>query len=235
LIGISGFFRPDILLFLPFIAGIFWIHRFLHNTKPLPVIGYNIFVSLIGFGLVLIPWIVFTALRSGTVVVYSTNFIPSHLDGLSRLVGNPVSDIFRWCMSERECMSDLSNISDVIAMHFALFKEYPAHWTDLFLQKVWLPWYGSESQRWNTILALQTLVMLPAILAGIYLWSKKKGLDFALVLGLSVIGYFWLVSIAVLSINRYMPPVYPFLGMFTGFAAHVLCRTHFRLPHMRIN
>jgi len=230
LIGISGFIRPDILLFLPFIGAIFCIYNFLQRNKPLSATASGsktsiLFASFIGFGLVLTPWLVFTSLRSGTAVVYSTNFVPSHLDGLSRFPGNPVSETFA------KSTWDLKSVTDVVATHYALFKRYPSDWTALWLQKIWRPWYASDSGQWDALLAVQSQLILPPVVCGMYLWWKKRGLDLALVFGLGVTSYFWLVATVVLSVNRYLAPVYPFLGMFAGFAAQVLCRTLF--PSMK--
>ena len=230
LIAISGFFRPDILVLLPFLTLTFWVPRFLQHFdlfRPtvIPAGCFRITrfrSALLGFGLILIPWIVFTSVRSGFVVIYSTNFAFSHIDGLTRFRGNQVSEAFRRLASNLSTDEVHSfPVRDVIAMHYALIKKYPFDWIVLWLQKVLRPWYASDSQRWDTILALQTLLIVPAILYGAYVWWKNRGLDLAFMIALSIIAYFWLLSLTVLSINRYMPPVYPFLGMFAGFAAQL--------------
>jgi hypothetical protein len=220
LIGVSGFIRPDILLFLPFISVILWIHNALQTRKVIPrTLGssesqnFRLFLAAFaGFGLILAPWVVFTSMRSGAFVVYSTNFLPSHLDGLSRIPGNSVSETFA------KVSPDLKTLRDVFGMHYALIRAYPSDWATLWLRKIVRPWYASDSGGWNGILAAQSLFILPSVAYGMYLWWKKRGLDLAIVFALGVIIYFWLISISVLSINRYMPPVYAFLGVFVGAA-----------------
>ena len=230
LIAISGLVRPDILLLLPFITVIFSIlsvcrRANLTHTTSTPAASSSlncVLAAFLGFGLILVPWIVFASVRSGFLVVYSTNFAFSHIDGLTRFPGNPVSDTFRALMLKLGIDELLAmTIREIITIHYMLIEKYPFGWIVLWLQKVCRPWYASDSQRWDTILAIQTLLVLPAIVYGIYQWRKRRGLDLAFIVALSIITYFWLVSLAVLSINRYMPPVYPFLGMFAGFGAEI--------------
>ena len=230
LIAISGFIRPDILLFLPFLALIFWIQTVLPRMNQIqidafPLASSNLawfFPALLGFGIILVPWIVFSTVRSGFLVVYSTGLVFSHIDGVSRFPGNPVSEAFRTLLlnlSPAELFR--INIIDVITMHYSLIRKYPLNWIVLWLQKIWRPWYASDSERWDAILLMQTLLMLPTVLSGSYLWWKTRGLDLAFIIALGIVIYFWLVSLAVLSINRYMPPAYPFLGMFAGLAVQL--------------
>ena len=225
LLALSGFIRPDILLFLPFLTLVFPLAIFLQRIRLIqrfPAASSNLACfshALLGFGVILVPWIVFSSMRSRSLVVYSTGFVFSHIDGMSRFPGNPVSEAFRMLLLNLSPVALFRiKLVDVISMHYRLINQYPWDWIVLWLQKIWHPWYASDSERWNVILLMQTLLILPAVLSGSCLWWKTRGLDLAFIIALSTIIYFWLVSLAVLSINRYMPPVYPFLGMFAGLA-----------------
>jgi hypothetical protein len=220
-IAISGFIRPDILLFLPFVGalifawGRLWRRAGGAGCRPrVACVGRTIAVALLGFCLVSIPWMIYATVRSGSLVLYSTGFVPSHIDGMSKFPDNPVSEAFA------RLPHGTNSILEVVKMHTCLIRLHPAEWIALWIRKIWQPWYMSISGRWDLILGFQTLSLLLPVLAGIFLWVKDKGTDFAVVLALGVIAYFWLVTLSVLSINRYMVPAYPFLGMFAGYAAY---------------
>lgn len=245
LLAISGFIRPDILLFIPFLAIMFSLIRWLaplRSTDQFIASGRNsrqyVFSTVVlGFSLVLLPWVVYASLRSGTVVVYSTGFVPSHIDGMIRFPGNAVSEAFslKWPEMDKHHIHQTQvsretntlvpgqySLSEVVRSHFYLFQTYPTNYLRLWAQKVWRPWYASDSSKRNLLLGAQSLLLLSLLLPGIYLWLRRRGVDLGFAVAVGVISYFWLVALVVLSINRYMPPAYPFLGMFIGYGAHVL-------------
>jgi hypothetical protein len=171
---------------------------------------------LLGFGLILLPWVAYASARSQSIVIYSTNFVSSHIDGMAQFPGNPVSETFRRRWAE------IHSVFDLVELHLSLLRAYPGDWLRLWAEKIWRPWYASESGKWNVLLAIQSFAIAPPVLGGIYLWILRRGFDLGFIISLGVISYFWLIAVSVWSINRYMPPAYPFLGMFMGFSAHVL-------------
>jgi hypothetical protein len=221
-LAISGFIRPDILLYLPFLAVVL---ACLSRVSRLPQKSHKkdlalirsrlLFIALLGFAVALLPWVAYASSRSGSFVIYSTNFVSSHLHGMLQFPGNPVSAKFRELGAE-------SSLSDVLRLHFSLMQTNFADELRLWAQKLWQPWYCSQTGRWNLVLGGQTLLIVPFVVAGLVFWLRQRGLDLGFAVAFSVIGYFWLITMAVLSINRYMPPAYPFLGMFAGISAQRL-------------
>jgi hypothetical protein len=135
---------------------------------------------------------------------------------MSRFPDNPVSQAFSRLQGTGQ------SIKDVVKTHVSLIRQYPMASAYLWIDKLWRPWYGSLSGRWDWVFGAQSLILLPLVVMGLWFWLTQRGIDFAFVMASSVIVYFWVISLAVVSVNRYMPPTYPFLGMFVGFGAQMI-------------
>jgi hypothetical protein len=254
LLSLSGFIRPDILLFIPFLATIWFLIRSFARFRPSAQFvctgrkpeRFVFAMAAGGFCLVLLPWIIYASVRAGTVVIYSTGFVRSHIDGMIRFPSNSASETFlrNWPQMYRPHIRQTQvpretnllvakpmSLSEVLRVHFYVVQTYPVDYARLWAEKLWRPWYASDSRRWNLLLGVQSMLILVLFVPGVYLWLCRRGLDLNFSIAIGVISYFWLVALAVVSINRYMPPVYPFLGMFIGYGAHVLWLERRKFSH----
>jgi hypothetical protein len=73
-------------------------------------------------------------------------------------------------------------------------------------------WYATSQMWWETkIILVQLVYLLPASFGLIYLIKKRKEYFSKIVFLLGIILYFWLMTIAALSILRYMVPAMAFV------------------------
>ena len=89
----------------------------------------------------------------------------------------------------------------------------------LILIKIFRSWYAT-SQMWFEwqIAFTQILYIVPSVFGFYLFWNRVKKVDkMILTYLLLLIGYFWLASITVLSILRYMVPVMGFIIIFTTY------------------
>lgn len=170
-------------------------------------------LMLIGNVLILIPWQIALYAHTGVFHLLSEGGVMSIRDGLMFGVQDgprayiPLpANVERLQRDLLAHYGDIKTLPQVAGVLFAEFQKDPMAVVQLFAIKSLRSWYGTDSGRYDSISAL---IQLPYLLAA--LWSSraahkqgKSGLAGGVWL---VVVYFWLATIAVLSILRYMVPV----------------------------
>jgi 4-amino-4-deoxy-L-arabinose transferase-like glycosyltransferase len=176
--------------------------------------------------LTILPWEYSVYRRNGTVVLLSSGGANSVRDGLSfnqkafRKKINLPADVSRLSDKVWDNYDRLSSLGTISHFMWDRFKEKPSAVLRLYWLKAMRSWYGTDSQ--ESALETATLIVtiftvLPACL-GLFRYMRSGKWDRPFVfLMLSTVAYFWLMTIAVLSIVRYMVPAIVLLLVFVPF------------------
>jgi 4-amino-4-deoxy-L-arabinose transferase-like glycosyltransferase len=174
------------------------------------------------------PWEVWIYGKTHRIIPLCNGRAPlSMLDGLTFAVLNPqgrrkniempsdvknlMTEITRECSDHPLTMTSRELIS-IVARHF---KKQPVTVMKLYLIKALRSWYGTNSNRYETVLKfIQSVYFAMFAWAGIALWRKQKQWRFLLIGGIVILGYFWCMTILALSIVRYLMPVFGALIIF---------------------
>jgi len=176
---------------------------------------YRGIAPLGGTLLVVLPWVVGATLAWGHPVPLSTGGVPTAADGLSFGVDPEredgtlaLPDGLRDLMLESEAeKSELQDIGGLTRFLRDQVDERPGSVALLVAYKSARSWFGTESLRHELPLLGLALVLLPTATAGLLSWRRDEDkLQMALFLTLAVAAT-WGLTIATLSIHRYLAPV----------------------------
>lgn len=219
LLGISALVRPTPIL-MP-VALMLYI--FFSNPKLRQKIVFITCFS-ISFIIVLLPWEFYVYRNTGRLIPLSTNGPASVRDGLAFAINPGVGgdrvhvseDIYAIMKYVATHPQELSNVQQIARFCVLQLTSNTCSFIKLIGIKAARCWYGTD-EMWHEreILLLQLPYLLLGIL-GIYRTSRNKTYLNGMVLLLIIIGYFWIMSIMVLSIVRYMVPAMAFVGVFTS-------------------
>ena len=108
------------------------------------------------------------------------------------------------------------SLSDIGAFLRQQWAERPAAVAELLGRKIARSWYGSDSGQYEwSILVVQLLYSIPVVLGLRATWGSGREFSRGLVCAaLAVVVYFWAMTVAVLSIVRYMIPAIGLLFVF---------------------
>lgn len=208
-LGIAMLIRSIAIAILPVCVMIVWLTR-----QPLRLKASTSAV-LLGVGsLVVLPWTIVVYAQSSQLVVLGTNTTPSIRDGLTFAVGKAYRQEFQISadvlalmerlLSRRDAMNSLGAIFAAVREEFL---QTPDAVVKLFLLKMARSWFATDSGRLEMLsLAIQAPYLL-SILVGSLLTLRFALAQRTYLLGTwLIVLYFWLMTIAVLSILRYMTP-----------------------------
>jgi hypothetical protein len=224
LAGAASLIRPiGVFVGVALAVVLFVVCRSLVLRRRLLLGAAVIFANL----LVIAPWLVWSSARAGDIVPLSTAGPASVLDGLTigadpsepRDVDLPMSarEVTERAWHERGALTSTAAIASFLLEQSG---QRPVGVISLIGGKALHSFYASESRRLDTLLAF---VQLPyVVLIGLGL-MKARGAEgpVAIFLVVSVVLslYFWAMTIAALSIVRYMTPV---LGVLLAYAGRAL-------------
>lgn len=232
-----------IIIFIPFILAILLYFFFIKQSKAKALI--SAIILILGYALATLPWIGYTYYKTKEIVPLARGGVSQIAGGLTYFSsvgqgGNRVSvppDVMQLLLRHEDMKK---NTLDYTAKDILFFLEqevinHPITLLKFMLIKAGRAWYATSQKWWEgRILLLQTLYLIPACL-GIYISFRKKDVlapyiardhNFIIML-LIIIGYFWAITVIVVSILRYMVPVMGFVLMFTAFGLYSLWRyTH---------
>ncbi len=217
LLGAATLIKP-IAFGVPLVlAGMLW------RIRPEPARGFRLTcpsLLLTGSLAVIIPWEVWVYLRTGKIIFLSTGGLPSLLDGLTfgvNLKGyrqglRLPEDVTALMLHFQGIRDQITGFSSVIQAVLERLGNEPLAVIKLFLLKASRAWFGTDSQRFETLLlviqALYVIGFLAASKRSLGQDSTKTGVT----LGIwAICLYFWLMTLLVLPILRYLLPA---LGLF---------------------
>jgi 4-amino-4-deoxy-L-arabinose transferase-like glycosyltransferase len=213
LAGLAALIRPIAIGVGLVFAGFLLVQRSVRTRTRLA----STFVLLASYLLVLLPWEGWVYARLQQVILLSSGGELSVWDGLTYAVEGDYQAEGWVPRRANDLMLDILNreselsTQSISGMFILLGQEAvqnPLGALQFFGLKAARSWYGTESGRLETLnMALQSVYLLAVIWGGLIVWQigngQKRYLIFILVLGL----YFWLMTVLVLSIMRYMVPM----------------------------
>ena len=220
-LGLSSLVRP-IVFILPLFTIVFIIINF---RKRMRIAFLLSTIFMLAYIITIMPWIVYLYLSTGTFISLSTGAPPAIADGLKHLINPGVrgdliqlpTDVHELILQAESAGNDSS--IELIKFFFRSLFSYPFAMGKLILIKIFRSWYAT-SQMWFEwqIAFTQILYIVPSVFGFYLFWNRVKKVDkMILTYLLLLIGYFWLASITVLSILRYMVPVMGFIIIFTTY------------------
>jgi 4-amino-4-deoxy-L-arabinose transferase-like glycosyltransferase len=174
------------------------------NVKALHKSIY-IIVTLISFGIIVMPWIITFYNYTGQIG-FTTAGLHSIKDGIKQF---PHLEAGKFLISKFDSWSSFYDV--VIGFYDSLIK-YPLSTLFMVILKSIRCWYGTDSGRFETIMIFINIPCLVLFIISLIriIKSSMKTLPIIVIIIGYIIG-FWLTSILVLSIFRYMTPIFPFV------------------------
>lgn len=219
LFGCAMLVRPAAFA-IPFLLATLWLIR---PSTSLLMRAQVILLLLLGTLIVVAPWELYVWNKTGRWVLISTGDLPSIRDGLTFGVraksyreGIALPDPVRTLMLNAETQrAQLQSLADIVGFLGAESQSNPTGMFQFILLKAARSWYGTDSMRYeNLILPLQLFYLVCGGL-GLILALRMSRPSRELALGaLAVILYFWLITILVLPILRYMIPAMGLMFVF---------------------
>ncbi len=238
LLGLANLIRP-IGLFVPLILGlgawVWWALSISKISMRSMVLSVSI---LIGSAyLTIIPWSIYQYANTGEWVLLSKGGFPSMKDGLSfnyKKHRHPLrmSTGLSHLISEfTKRYSSYQTVGDIGRFFAEQIKTRPGAVLKLVGLKLARSWYGTDSQNpvYERINRIVSLIYILLFLIGIY-WLKNDMTPIRmLMIGMTIalVGYYWSLAFMVLSIVRYMVPVFGLLGLIFSAGLVHRFRLHF--------
>ncbi len=220
LLGISMLIRPLVIgIGFVFVLAVWFVCR----RDSLIVRLSIMFFLLLGNLLVVLPWELWVYSNTGDLILLSTADISSVRDGLKFGLedegreGIKVSENVSTLMQKLAIdVKPFHSPREALAIVFGEFRTQPTAVIKLVLLKAIRCWYGTDSQRFEDQIRLVQIPYLALIILGfIYNWRQKDRRGDFTFLVCSVVLYFWMMDMLVLSIIRYMVPVFGLLFILT--------------------
>ena len=213
LAGLAMLIRPAALGLGVLMAGlILWRLRTIPLTKRLMLVA----LLLVGNLVIVLPWQFWVNTHTSRVAVLSTGGVPSIIDGLTYAV-NPTQDregISAPAESEqvqREVLNrqdELRTLSDIASLMVSQSKEHPVGVLQLLVAKAARSWYGSDEKTTyeRYVLLAQAFYLAMSVWALRATWFEGGVKRDIVLVVVTLVLYFWAMTVLVLSILRYMLP-----------------------------
>lgn len=236
LIGFMSLIRP-ISIFLPtlFVIFIFFLVKKSQLAQKILLSS----LLLAAYIIVISPWIIYVYLNIGKVIPLSAGGPPSISAGLTMMISEaeergkvilPPDVINLINKSKNRNMESFENIASFSIQELI---NQPIVFLKLIGIKMTRAWYATSATWWEKqILLIQLIYLIPG-LVGIILWFKKfKNKILYFIFLLTIIFYFWAVTVAALSILRYMIPVMAIWMIFVAITVNTILD---KLKNININ
>lgn len=176
----------------------------------------NALLLLLAATLVILPWELLVRQRTGQWIFLSSGGVPSMRDGLTFAVHPgkayrqqvPVPQSVR-LLQERfvSRYSELTSFGRLVRALYEEGRDRPGALLALFLIKAGRAWYGTDSgRREKLILAVQSVYLLAVVAGTLLLWRFDPTARWWVAAIWLTAAYFWVQTVLVLSIARYMVP-----------------------------
>jgi len=229
-LGFASLVRPiTLFLAIPLLVLIFFIIKSIPFRKKLLLS----IVFLIGYIIVISPWSIYVYSNTGRLLPLSTGGFSDVAGNLTFMVNK--SKINNWeegkmklpndvvALIERSRAANAVELGEITYFFWQEAKRNPITLLKLIGIKIGRAWYATSEMWWEKqILIVQLIYLVPAM-AGIIIWFKKikEKISYLLFL-LIIIFYFWAVTVAALSILRYMIPVMGLIMIFSAITIDMI-------------
>jgi 4-amino-4-deoxy-L-arabinose transferase-like glycosyltransferase len=228
ILGMVCLVRP-IALFLPFVfaSAIFLLAKS-ENTKKKILL---VFLLVLGSLIPILIWEAGLLIITGQFIFFSSGGPPSIVDGLTFALrpgsaGDQVvvsDDLMDFMIRAEE--GSLDSFSKVVGFLGNELAERPVVLVKLLGWKLARSWYATSQMWWEAKILLVQLVYLAFGLFGlVHLLKKCREKLPEIIFLLSIIFYFWLMTVSALSILRYMVPAMAFVVVFSAVGAVLVIR-----------
>jgi 4-amino-4-deoxy-L-arabinose transferase-like glycosyltransferase len=210
--GVAMLIRPIAIGIGLVLSGVLWFSR---RELARRVRCLMITMLLLGNLLAILPWESWVYLKTGQVILLSTNGVKSMRDGLTfavepkgyRVQSKLPPDVLRVMEDIKAHENELTTFVNIAGFVSREFRTHPLPMAKLFLFKLARSWYATDSQRNEVpILLIQLIYFAVVVWASWKLWTLG-GIHRTFLTGnLAVVAYFWGMTLLTLSILRYMVP-----------------------------
>lgn len=218
--GIASLIRP-VNVFLPlFLAlAVFFILK----RNPLKTRFLFATILLIGYLAIIVPWQIYIASQVNYFLILQGGGPSTVKDGIAFALrvgegGDRVAvpeDVGLLMQKARE--ADLNSEWKIALFIIKQIQERPVAFLKLILIKMARAWYATSEMWWEQkILIVQFLYLIPALIGLFLAFKFFKDRTCYIIFILSIVFYFFLMTVVALSILRYMVPV---MGLIIIFSA----------------
>jgi 4-amino-4-deoxy-L-arabinose transferase-like glycosyltransferase len=222
-LGMVCLVRP-IALFLPFVfsLSVFLLAREENLKKKILLV----FLLMLGSLIPILIWEAGLLIITGQFIFLSSGGPPSIVDGLTFALkpgsaGNQVTvsgSLMNFMV--RAETGNLDSFSKVVGFLGNELVEGPVTLIELIGWKLARSWYATSQMWWETkILLVQLVYLIFGGLGLIHLLRKCKSKMPEIIFLISIILYFWFMTVSALSILRYMVPAMAFVVIFSAAGA----------------
>ncbi len=223
LVGLATLIRPAAVGLGLVLALFLWsVTRDRQSRWPRVIL---VVALLAGNLLVLAPWEAYVLVKTGRPVVVTVNGVPSVRDGLTYAADDKGYRQATWTPDgARQVMTDLharfgemDSYGSVVRELGAELRDHPVGVAELFLLKVARSWFATDSGQLEIpLLLIQTVYLILIVTASWMAWRRGGRYRTFVVLAWLIAGYFWFMTIMVVSILRYMVPAMALLFVLLG-------------------
>jgi len=216
LVGCASLVRPIAILIGALLTGLLIVLRWKNGWKHCALLGM---LLLIGNIAVVMPWEIWAWSQTGKWIPLSTGGPIGIRDGLTCFLVTkgfrralPVTPDERKVIEEavrRWKAGQLETTGQILDMLQQQVKQNPLGVVRLLARKAGRAWYGTDAQRTEErwVLLIQMVFLAMAVAGSGFLWRQGKTEREWVLMVVVLVFYFWIMTILVLSILRYMVPV----------------------------
>jgi 4-amino-4-deoxy-L-arabinose transferase-like glycosyltransferase len=214
-VGLSSLIRPAAIAMTVVLSGVVWLLR--SEVKAGPRMLF-IFAMMLGNLAAIAPWEVWVYSKTQQVVPLSSAGTLGILDGLTFAVVKKdyrqaikvqpdVSALMEDIHRLRSESTSTGSLTGVVTVMIDKLRRQPLSVLKLYFLKASRAWYGSDSGRFEMpIMAIQAAYLVLIVWGGIGAWRSGGNARELAISVMAIIVYFWMMTIIVLSILRYMIP-----------------------------
>lgn len=219
LIGVGALIRPNgVVVIVPAALALWWASRSDVRsdntpgewTRAVAPIG----VLVVAAATITLPWVIWSSVRRGELVPMSTNGPATIRAGLEVGSGRDEETGTTWIPSAASDFATRAarqprpdTTGEIMSYLVHESRSHPGETVAMFGMKSIRSWYGTDSFRWDNLIAVVQVVYLALIAWGVTRSRDGPGTRCYTAFVLTTTVLFWVTCIAVVSIVRYMVPV----------------------------
>lgn len=220
-LGIAALIRPIAVLVAVLLAAAFLLRRQINYRRRSLCSG----LLVASFLLAILPWEAVAWSHTRRLVPLSSGGMPTFLVGLTFNTKGPKDAA--WVPGDAQMLiqrvqqnrASLDNMHNIAGFLMSELRTHPKAALELALLKAARSWYGTDSLLHEGPISAIQLAYLLLIIPGIWVAWRRFPQSRSDILTLILIGfYFWGITVAVLSILRYMVPIMGLLLIFGAVA-----------------